>query len=185
MNAVPTPGERMRMLLDERTAMLARRGLGRERREALRTYLVCDIGGEHCGLPLAQVAAVLPEKPCTALPGAPAGLRGIVALSGGIVSVIDLGAVLGLSGPGEAQAAGGHFVRLRAQEPPVALAVARVLGIAQIAASLESAPDPLRSGGLGADAVSGYAPPGSDAAGGIGEGFSLIDLPRLLHRFLP
>ena len=185
MSPAAASDARVRALLDERTAMLARRGIGQARREATRAFLVCALGSERCGLPLGQVASVLPGKSCTALPGAPAGLRGIVALSGGIVTVVDLAAALGLSTVEGSEAAGGHLVRLRSLEPPVALAVERVLGIAQVAASLESGAEAGRAGSLGGEAVSGYAPPGSDAAGGIGEGFSLIDLPRLLRRFLP
>ena len=131
------------------------------------------------GLPLTAVAGVTPERPCTALPGAPPALRGITAVSGVIVSVLDLAACLGLDRAETEE--GGHVVRLRAQEPPVALAVDRVLGIAQIETTL--ARPTVESESLGRGPLSGYAPPGSDRTGGIPEDFSLIDIPALLARF--
>lgn len=174
---------RTQALLDARTSQLARRGTERSREEATSPFLVCAVGGELCGLPLGQVAAVLPDRPSTALPGAPAALRGVVALSGGIVSVIDLGIALGLPAtPPQESGLHGHLVRLRAQNPPIALGVTRVLGIAHIAASAIGAGV---DGRLGAEAVSGYAPPGSDASGVIADGFSVIDLRSLLDRFRP
>ncbi|ACK83901.1 chemotaxis protein CheW [Methylorubrum extorquens] len=166
-------------LLDARAAALAARTVGQERTIETAPYLVCACGAERYGLPLTAVAGVTPERPCTALPGAPPALRGITAVSGVIVSVLDLAACLGLDRAETDE--GGHVVRLRAQEPPVALAVDRVLGIAQIETTL--ARPTLESESLGRGPLSGYAPPGSDRTGGIAEDFSLIDIPALLARF--
>ncbi|OHV17991.1 chemotaxis protein CheW [Methylorubrum extorquens] len=167
-------------LLDARAAALAARTVGQER--TIETAPLSRLrlrGRERYGLPLTAVAGVTPERPCTALPGAPPALRGITAVSGVIVSVLDLAACLGLDRAETDE--GGHVVRLRAQEPPVALAVDRVLGIAQIETTL--ARPTVESESLGRGPLSGYAPPGSDRTGGIPEDFSLIDIPALLARF--
>lgn len=162
-------------LLDARAAALAARAGDRTGAVETQGYLVCACGSERFGLPLGAVAGVTPQPPCTALPGAPPALRGICALAGTIVSVLDLAACLGLdAGPGE-----GHLVRLRAQEPPVALAVDRVVGIARIEAV------PSRSAEtLGGGPLLGYVPPASDRTGDVRDGFTILDLPALLARFL-
>ncbi|MER2267639.1 chemotaxis protein CheW, partial [Methylobacterium oxalidis] len=125
--------------------------------------------------------------PCTRLPGAPPALLGLVALSGGIVSVLDLARALGRGGT---PAEDGHLVVLRGTSVPVALAVDRVLGTARLDGEAqaprpgEPSGEPSAVGlGLGSEAVSGYAPAGPDATG-PGD-FALVDLPRLLRRYLP
>ncbi|GAB6843128.1 purine-binding chemotaxis protein CheW [Methylorubrum rhodinum] len=162
-------------LLESRAAALAARSADRARAVETTGYLVCACGPERYGLPLASIAGVMPERPCTALPGAPPALRGICAMAGTIVSVLDLSACLGLAmGSGE-----GHLVRLRGQEVAVALGVDRVLGIARI----EAVPaDPAEV--LGGEPLLGYVPPASDRTGDVRDGFTILDLPALLARFL-
>jgi len=150
-------------LLAARAARLAARGGAAARAEAGEEVLVCDCAGERYGLPVAGVAEVLPARPCTPIPGAPAALVGIAALSGGVVSVLDLAAALGRPSPGERPGT-GHFVALRGGAAPVVLRVDRVLGLARA---------------TGADAASGYVP--ADGR----EDFVLVDLARLLRRFRP
>ncbi|MEH3119241.1 MAG: chemotaxis protein CheW [Methylorubrum populi] len=186
LTAGADPKARTAALLDARAAALAGRRAAQERPVETRAYLVCACGAERYGLPLAAVAGVSPERPCTALPGAPPALRGITAVAGAIVSVLDLAACLGLDR--SAADGGGHVVRLRGQEPPVALAVDRVIGIARIDAALAGAGasggSAGSSEGLGGGPLLGYAPPGSDGTGDVREGFSLVDPPALLARFL-
>ncbi len=193
---------RYRALLDERSATLAERGIERRRKGSRQNYLVCLCGDERFGLPVFAAASVLAERPCTAVPGAPVALRGIICHSGTIISVIDLAEALQIEIRSRSEQ--GHFVRLRAHEPPVALAVDRVLGVARIAmsdiqglAASETMPgqssDPTidvdsgseAGGGLGSDAILGYAPRGLAMPSGITDGFSVIDVPRLLRRLLP
>ena len=174
----PDPAGRAAALLDARAAALAARPAARVRPVETRAFLVCACGPERYGLPLAAVAGITPERPCTALPGAPPGLRGIAAMAGTIVSVLDLAACLGLSPEAEG---GGHLVRLRGGETPLVLVVGRALGIARIDAALvRSGPDALGSG-----PHLGYAPPGADTGREVGEGFALLDLPALVARFAP
>ncbi|GJE34931.1 Chemotaxis protein CheW [Methylobacterium oxalidis] len=176
---------RIRALRRERTEALAGRGQAARAAGGGRAFLVCACGAERYGLPLAEVAQVLPARPCTRLPGAPPALLGLVALSGGIVSVLDLARALGRGGT---PAEDGHLVVLRGTAVPVALAVDRVLGTARLDGEAlrpgESSGEPSAVGlGLGSEAVSGYAPAGP---GGTGAGdFALVDLPRLLRRYLP
>ncbi|GJE41600.1 chemotaxis protein CheW [Methylobacterium soli] len=179
--------ERVLALREARTSALARRdreqGGGRQAGPVPST-LVCTCGGERYALPMAAVAQVLPSRACTPIPGAPPALRGIVALSGAIVSVLDLARALGREAGQPAQ--DGHLVVLRGA-PPIALAVDRVLGVAQLAGpdGSETPADPAGPafGGMGSEAVSGYGPAERGAAG-VGD-FVVIDLPRLLRRYLP
>ncbi|MET0257807.1 MAG: chemotaxis protein CheW [Methylobacterium sp.] len=176
--------ERHRALLDERSAALAGRGNTERRNGARREFLVCAVGAEHYGFPLAATAAVMPERACTPVPGAPPALRGIVSHAGIIVSVIDLAEAVGTRGEG-ADAGHGHFLRLRADDPPVALAVDRVIGLASVEAdAIEATPRTDGRDGLGDAAISGYAPAGSDRGGGVSDGFAILDLQRLLRPFL-
>ncbi len=52
-------------------------------------------GGHRCGLPLAQVLAVIEAGPVQAVPGRLAALRGIIQVRGRMVSLFNLGALLG------------------------------------------------------------------------------------------
>ncbi|GEP08947.1 chemotaxis protein CheW [Methylobacterium gnaphalii] len=176
--------ERYRALLDERSAALAARGQAAESAVESRDFLVCAIGTERFGIALSAVAMVLPERPCTRLPGAPAALRGIIAHAGIIVSVIDLAGALGL-GRDDGARDPGHFLRIRTEGPPLALAVDRVVGLVTIADSdVTASPTAGIRDGVGAEAVSGYAPAAPERDG-TGDSFAIIDLPRLLRSFLP
>lgn len=180
--------ERARALRAARTEALSRRGQGRAVAAARRAYLVCACGAERYGLPLEETAGVLPMRPCTPVPGAVPALLGLAAVSGRIVSVLDLARALGR--PGSGAAPGGHLVVLRTGVVPVALAVDRVIGVSEIDADPDPAParpeaDPSHPShpapvGMGGAAVSGYAPAESE-----GGDFVLLDLPRLLRRALP
>ena len=161
----------------ERTAALARRGATARAAAPSTAYLVCACGTERFGLPLAAVARVLAARPCTPVPGAAPAILGLVALSGRIVSVVGLARALGR--PGADAADDGHLVVLRAGGTPTALAVDRVLGLAQLAEGDAEGAD----GGFGSDAVSRYAP-ADPGPSGLGD-FVAIDLPQLLRRTLP
>lgn len=188
---------RARALRAARTEALARRGRDRAAAFVTRAYLVCACGAERYGLPLESAAGVLPMRPCTPVPGAVPALVGLAAVSGRIVSVLDLARALGRPGPGAGP--GGHLVTLRIGAVPVALAVDRVLGVAEVdlgaldvagsqsaetdtdrAGTAEADPASPSSGGMGGAAVSGYAPAESE-----GGDFVVLDLPRLLRRVLP
>lgn len=186
---VPAGAAQHRALLDARSATLARRGIATARQAATRPLLLCACGPDRYGLPLSAIVQVVPARPCTPVPGAPPELLGVAALGGRVVSVLALARVLGRTVAAPAES--GHFVVLRGGGAPVALGVDRALGV--VDAPLADPPEGFAGGGLGsglgnglgAGAISGYAPPG-DAGAARGEaGFLVIDLPRLLRRYLP
>lgn len=183
----PTDAEtaRVQALIDARTSALARRGEAAAGIGATRPFLVCTCGADRYGLPLADVTQVRAARACTAIPGGPAALFGIVALAGRIVSVLGLAEALGR--PGMAVRDAGHLVVLRGGGAPVALAVDRVVGVVDLAAGDPDAPDTVEGAGLGAGAISGYAATGiAPASADAGEaGFVIVDLPRLLRRYCP
>lgn len=166
---------RAAVLRADRTAALARRAAVAGVASTPLAYLVCACGADRFGLPLADVARVMPTPPCTPVPGTAPAIRGLVALSGRIVSVIDLARSLGR--PSADRIGGGHLVVLRASGTPTALAVDRVLGLAHLPHAEAGAGD-----GFGSEAVSRYAP-ADPGASGTGD-FVVIDLPRLLRRIL-
>lgn len=167
---------RLDALRAERARTLARRGQA-EAAVATRSYLVCACGADRFGLPLAQVAQVLPARPVTALPGSAPAILGLIALAGRVVSLLALAPALGRSADSDEEA--GHVVLVRGAAIPVALSVGRVLGVAEIPeAAIDTA---YAEAGLSAEAVSGYAPAG--AGPGAESAFVIIDLPRLVRRY--
>lgn len=165
---------RAREIRAARTLALARRADGEAAPErATFPYLVCTCGDDRIGLPLQAVAQVLPGRPCTPVPGTAPALSGYVALSGRIVPVIGLARALGRPEPSDETCE--HLVLLRG-EPPVALSVARALGI------VHSVQDgvTLREGApLGNGAASDYVP----AADGSPD-FTIIDPAQVLRRVI-
>jgi len=173
---------RAHRLREERSRALARRGR-RADAVATRAYLVCLCGPDRVGLPLDQVAQVLPGRPVTPLPGAGPAVLGLIALAGRVVGLIALGRALGRTADCDPET--GHIVVMRGAATPVALAVDRVLGVAQMPeGTLDTS---YAEAGLSAEAVSGYAPAGTGSGTGTSaeSGFVAIDLPRLVRRFLP
>lgn len=175
-------GIRRRALLDARSLALARRGRT-DAVAATRAILLCTCGSEHYGLPLAEVATVMAARACTAVPGAPEALLGLVAVSGRIVSVLGLAEALGRptrDASPEAAPASGHFVVLRGTGAVIALAVDRVEGVVQIPAGAAGPHSDGEATGWASEAVSVYAdtqPPSGTVA--------LVDPRRLLRRYCP
>ena len=60
--------------------------------------VVADIGGERYGLDIARVFEIIRFEPLTALPQAPAWVRGVINLRGRIVPVVDVARRFGLVG---------------------------------------------------------------------------------------
>lgn len=58
-------------------------------------YLVCDLGGLGCVLPLADLRAIVPSPACfSLLPDTPGWMRGLAAWSNTILAAVDLRAYL-------------------------------------------------------------------------------------------
>lgn len=196
------PESRIAALLDARSLALARRGRSRIAIGEKRSYLLCRAGGQPIGLALSEIGAVLADAPSTAIPAAPPALRGLVALSGAIVTVLDLAHALGLASEDEPSEP-RHLIRLRGRNAAAALSVQRALGVCDVeiarieppgsaarpdrVAAEAASGEPLSPQAMifGHEAVSGYAPRGSGAAIGIEGGFCLVDPGRLLRRFRP
>jgi len=64
------------------------------------TFLAFNKGRERYGIPLEDVVEVLPLDQFSLVPGAPAFLLGVVHFRGTIVSLLDLGLVLGIPASG-------------------------------------------------------------------------------------
>jgi len=60
--------------------------------------VVCELGGEHYGLDIADVYEIIRLQPITAVPRAPACVEGVINLRGRIIPVIDLASRFGLEG---------------------------------------------------------------------------------------
>lgn len=95
-------------------------------------YVGFVVGTEHLALPIASVREVARVPPITGVPGAPRAVRGIIALHGRIVTVIDLRRRLELPDPPPGEAARVLMVPLG--EEDVALLVDAVTRIHRIAA---------------------------------------------------
>ncbi|MFC7551231.1 chemotaxis protein CheW [Pseudoroseomonas wenyumeiae] len=96
-------------ILDARTRHLATRGAARESRPVSPPLLLCTLGNEAYGLPLASVAQVVPFAPCTPAPGQPAAMLGFHGRAGQVFVVLDLGLALGMG----AARQGSHLLLLR------------------------------------------------------------------------
>ncbi|MCQ4162626.1 chemotaxis protein CheW, partial [Roseomonas sp. GC11] len=133
--SLPSLAAQAERLIEARTRLLAGRGAAPPV-PPLPAVLACRAGGETYGIPLAAVAQVVPEGPCTPLPAAPlAGalpaLLGLCAQGGLAYAVIDLGSALGGSALGAAARApeAGHFLLLREAPRRLALRVDRALAV--------------------------------------------------------
>ncbi|GJD52280.1 hypothetical protein OPKNFCMD_5043 [Methylobacterium crusticola] len=194
---------RIEAIVAARTVALARRGAAAAALPT-RRLLLCRSGPEHLGLPLEAVAEVFAFRPCTPVPGAPPALVGLTGRGGVLVSVLDLARALGLPS-GEAEAGGpgdgaAHVVLLRREAPRIGLKVDRVLAVVDaVVEAAGPATGAAPAGGLGTAPVAGYAREAADHArrdagppvgpsppgGGAPGGFAVLDLPGLLHPFLP
>ncbi|RYZ53028.1 MAG: chemotaxis protein CheW, partial [Proteobacteria bacterium] len=60
------------------------------------TVMTFQLGKERYALPLSDLAEILPFADCTAIPGCPPELTGVISVRGEIRCVVDLAMVLGL-----------------------------------------------------------------------------------------
>ena len=63
-------------------------------------HVVFRIGSERYGLPLATVREVVPPASMSLVPRAPEAVKGIMNLRGRVVTVVELGVLLGLKANG-------------------------------------------------------------------------------------
>ena len=60
-------------------------------------WVVCSCDSHWLAFPITAVREILPPRPFTRLPGTGAEVCGLIGLRGRIVTVLDLGAILGLA----------------------------------------------------------------------------------------
>lgn len=102
------------------------------------SYLGFYLGSEVYGLPLDQLREVARVSHVRRVPGAPAGVAGLVNLRGEILCALDVRAILGLPG----NTGNGHqfIVALRGFGDPIGLLVDSIADIYAIAADDIDAP---------------------------------------------
>lgn len=117
-----------------------------DRADPQRMMLVAA-GAHLFALPLGCVLEILEPRPYSALPGASAAVCGMANVRGRIVTVLDLGAHLGL--PPAADSPEHSVVLVEHEGRQVGLAVAEILRILDVdAAALDDSADALRALGF-------------------------------------
>jgi purine-binding chemotaxis protein CheW len=91
-------------------------------------HLLVSLGDERYALPIQDVGEVAILGELTPVPGAPGAVMGVQNLRGGVIAVVDLGAVLGASTP----AARAALVVVEDAGDPVALAVDTVVDVGRV-----------------------------------------------------
>ena len=134
---------RLETVYRQRAADLAaRREEATERADTI-AVLAFQLGGERYGLPLTDLAGVLPLEHLTPVPGSPAELLGVINHRGNICSVLDLARLLGLAAH---EGASAYVLLLRRPGREVGLAVGPVEGVLRVE----------RGAGLGEESAGPY-----------------------------
>jgi purine-binding chemotaxis protein CheW len=116
---------------EQRAAQLAKRTTRQTHSDARADrYLMIHLGQERYGLPVGCIERILPLRPITPLPGAPAHVPGAVCLVGEVLTLLDLGQLLGVVR--EDEAPGAHLVVVDTRGLRVALRVEQVLGVVEV-----------------------------------------------------
>ena len=138
-----------REVLERRAAELA--GRPDEGTPEVRRVLLVRVADQFWALPLEIVRELVSQPRITPVPDAPPSVRGVISLRGEIVSVMDPGVRLGLSGPAGPRPV---LVVVRDEEVATALAVDGVLDVADVPLTEIETPLPLLDRAV-ADAVAG------------------------------
>lgn len=88
--------------------------------------LVFRVGADLYACAIADAQEIVPLRPMTRLPGAPAFVRGLINMRGTIVTVLDLGVRLD---PSRAPISGGSIVLVRYRERVVGVVVEEVVDV--------------------------------------------------------
>lgn len=131
-----------------RAAQLAKRPAGRAESARTTSVLVFSLGAERYGIPINDLAEVLPPSKCTPVPRAPAEILGVINLRGELRSVIDLRLLLSL--PPAADESEGSILMIRNRGDETGLKVGRVEKVQTIREDEIASPEP------GADSSNPY-----------------------------
>jgi len=94
--------------------------------------LVFGLGAERYGIELSALAEVLPYRGCTAVPGGPATLLGVMNVRGDIRAVADLSRILGLPDDNTER---GYVVMLRQPERAMGLRIESIDDVRHVEAA--------------------------------------------------
>lgn len=95
-------------------------------REKINRYILVEIGELALALAIDDLAEVGPLPTITALPNLPAWILGIVNIRSEIVSIVDFGGFLGITGGGMCK--GERFAVLRHKKLKIGLRLDRIIG---------------------------------------------------------
>ena len=128
--------DRHEILLEEvfrrRARQLARRRTV-STRAATRAVLVFALGAERYGIELSDLLEVLPYTGCTAVPGAPDCVLGVLNVRGDIRPVVDLRRLLGVDVAQSGSA--GYLLMLRHESGATGVTVDALEGVRQVDAT--------------------------------------------------
>ncbi len=133
-----------------REAMTARQTAAE--REEINRYILVEIGELALALAIDDLAEVGPLPTITALPNLPAWIQGIVNIRSEIVSIVDFGGFLGVSGGGMCK--GNRFAVLRHKKLKIGLRLDRIIGSVNKTVAQEKPLDPVNKKFLHAELLS-------------------------------
>lgn len=87
------------------------------------SYCTFNIRGATCGLPVRHVREIVCDQPITPVPLAHSSLRGLINLRGQILTVVDIGSLMGLAVPDSSSSHGRYHVIAELGDELVSLTV--------------------------------------------------------------
>ncbi len=105
-------------------------------KQEFHNFFLFQIGGRELGLPMSAVYEVLLESQVTPIPGTASFVKGLSAVRGKIMSVIDGGERLGIDGN-----SGGHFLICKVRGNQTAIVIERAVEAGNICVEKVSAFD--------------------------------------------
>jgi len=151
--ALTADADRIDEVYRRRAAQMAKRHAGRAGNARTITLLVFSLGTERYGIPISDLAEVLPSAKCTPVPRAAAEIVGVINLRGELRSVIDLRRLLSV--PPAADESAGSILMIRNRGDEAGLRVGEVEKVQTIREDELASPDP---GGASSPCIKGVGP---------------------------
>ncbi len=95
-------------------------------------WVVCSCDGHWLAFPITAVREILPPRPFTRLPGTGPEVCGLIGLRGRLVTVLDLGAILGLTP--SASRAEHRLVLIEHEQRVIGMAVDEMVAVTRASA---------------------------------------------------